>query len=105
MRQLPEAVCERGDARELLREAAENVPAPPHGTALRNAQVGRRGPLFLRPKNYGRPTVISVAALSCVVGSLNPDPENDPDPLFQVNPYPDPDTDPEFSRPKIGKKC
>ncbi len=41
MRQLPEAVRERGDARELLREAAENVPAPPHGTALRNAQVCR----------------------------------------------------------------
>ena len=39
MRQLPEAVCERGDARVQLRPPAEDVPAPPHGTALRGAQV------------------------------------------------------------------
>ncbi len=47
VRQLPEAVRERGHARELLREAAENVPAPPHGAALRNAQVGRIGTFLL----------------------------------------------------------
>ncbi len=28
--------------------------------------------------------------------SLNPDPDTDPDPAFEVNPDPDPDTDPGF---------
>ena len=44
MRQLPEAVRERGDEGELFREAVENVPAPLHGAAVRNVEgVADRG--------------------------------------------------------------
>ena len=44
MRQLPETVRERGDEGELVREAVENVPAPPHGAAVRDVEgVAERG--------------------------------------------------------------
>ena len=44
VRQLPEAVRERGDEGELVREAVENVPAPLHGAAVRNVEgVANRG--------------------------------------------------------------
>ena len=38
MRQLPEAVRERGDAGEQLRQAAQDVPAASHGAAVRGAE-------------------------------------------------------------------
>ena len=44
VRQLPEAVRERGDEGELVREAVENVPAPSHGAAVRDVEgVAERG--------------------------------------------------------------